>query len=62
MMFAADVFEKLNELNVTLQGKGLFAHERWKHVKSFKAKLGLFASKQVKQFLSFPFIRKTESA
>uniref|UniRef100_A0A8C4X772 SPIN-DOC-like zinc-finger domain-containing protein n=1 Tax=Erpetoichthys calabaricus TaxID=27687 RepID=A0A8C4X772_ERPCA len=43
MMFAADVFEKLNELNVTLQGKGLFAHEMWKHVKSFKAKLGLFA-------------------
>ena len=27
MMFAADIFEKLNKFNVTLQGKGLLAHE-----------------------------------
>ena len=27
LMFTADIFDKLNELNVTLQGKGLFAHD-----------------------------------
>ena len=27
MIFAADIFQKLNELNGTLQGKGLLAHE-----------------------------------
>ena len=41
MVFAADIFEKLNELNVTFQGKGLLAHEMWNHVKSFRAKLDL---------------------
>ena len=59
MMFAADVFEKLNELNVTLQGKGLFAHEMWKHVKSFKAKLGLFARQAGEgKFCHFPLLGK----
>ena len=46
-MFAADIFEKLNKLNVTLQGKGLLAHEMWNHVKSFRAKLDLFARQVV---------------
>ncbi|XP_052829707.1 zinc finger BED domain-containing protein 5-like [Octopus bimaculoides] len=32
LMFAADVFEKLNELNVKLQRKELLAHEMYKHV------------------------------
>ena len=27
IVFAADIFEKLNNLNVTLHGKGLLAHE-----------------------------------
>jgi hypothetical protein len=59
MMFAADVFEKLNELNVTLQGKGLFAHEMWKHVKSLKAKLGLFARQAGEgNFCHFPLLGK----
>uniref|UniRef100_A0A0L8FJV2 HAT C-terminal dimerisation domain-containing protein n=1 Tax=Octopus bimaculoides TaxID=37653 RepID=A0A0L8FJV2_OCTBM len=43
IMFAADMFEKLNEWNVTLQGKGLFVHEMFRHVRSFKIKVGLFA-------------------
>lgn len=43
LMFAADVFEMLNELNVKLQGKELLAHEMYKHVKSFQAKLSLFS-------------------
>ena len=37
-MFAADIMEKLNELNFMLQGKGLFVHEMWKYVKSFETK------------------------
>ncbi|XP_047100828.1 general transcription factor II-I repeat domain-containing protein 2-like [Schistocerca piceifrons] len=39
MMFVADIFAQLYELIVTLQGKGLFAHEMWTHVKAFKTKL-----------------------
>jgi len=56
LMFAADIFEKLNELNMTLQGKGLLAHEMWNHVKSFRAKLALFA-RQAKErsFCHFPY-------
>lgn len=37
MTFVADVFEKLNELNVTVQERDLFSHEMSKHIKSFKA-------------------------
>lgn len=40
----ADVFEKLNELNVILQEKRLFEHEML-HVKSFEGKVSLFARK-----------------
>ena len=59
MMFAADILEKLNELNVTLQGKGLLAHEMWNHVKSYKAKLDLFARQAVEvNFCHFPLLGK----
>ena len=47
MMFAADIFGKLNKLNVTLQGRGLLAHEMWNHAKLFRAKLDLFARQAV---------------
>ncbi|XP_037780254.1 general transcription factor II-I repeat domain-containing protein 2B-like [Penaeus monodon] len=40
---ATDVFEKLNELNVKMQGKEPLAHEMYKHVKSFQAKSSLFS-------------------
>ena len=40
-MFATDILEKLNNLNMKLQGDRLFAHEMLKHVKSFKIKIGL---------------------
>jgi len=56
LMFASDVFEKLNNLNMTLQGKGLFAHEMLMHLRSFQAKVGLFAGKLVRaSFVTFPF-------
>ncbi|GFY63212.1 hypothetical protein TNIN_344921 [Trichonephila inaurata madagascariensis] len=35
MIFADDMFEKLNELNERLKGKMLFTDEMWKYVKSF---------------------------
>ena len=41
--FAIDIMEKLNELNVKLQGNGIFAHEMYVHVKSFQMKLSLFS-------------------
>lgn len=60
MMLAADVFEKLNELNTTLQGKGFFC--TWNlEVNSSKAKLDLFAKEANEDNLLFPFIRKTKS-
>ena len=37
-MFAIDIMEKLNELNVKLQGNRLFAHEIYVHVRSFEAR------------------------
>ena len=41
--FASDIMEKLNELNVKLQGNGIFAHGMYVHVKSFQMKLSLFS-------------------
>lgn len=41
--YAADMFDKLSEVNVTLQGKGLFAHDLYVAVKSFEAKLALLS-------------------
>lgn len=59
MMFASDVFEKLNELNATLQGKGLFAHEMLRHVRSFQTKIGLFARQAGEgKFYHFPLLGK----
>jgi len=34
--FAIDIMKKLNELNVNLQGNGIFAHEMYVHVKHSK--------------------------
>eukprot|EP00106_Octopus_bimaculoides_P017034 XP_014784476.1 PREDICTED: general transcription factor II-I repeat domain-containing protein 2A-like [Octopus bimaculoides] len=56
MMFAVYMFEKLN---VTLQGKGLFVHEMFRHVRSFKTKVGLFARQEGKgKFCHFPLLRQ----
>ena len=58
-MFAIDIFEKLNELNVKLQGNCLFAHEMYVHVKSFQAKLSMF-SRQASEnrFCHFPLLKQ----
>ena len=56
MMYAADIFEKINDLKVTLQGKRLLAHKMWNHVKSFRANLDLFARQAVNaNFCHFPY-------
>jgi len=41
--FAVDLMEKLNELNGTLQGKNVFAHEMYNAVKSFTIKSNLLS-------------------
>ena len=46
--FAVDILDRLNELNVKLQGKGVFAHELFAERKSFQVKLVLF-SRQLKE-------------
>ena len=58
-IFAIEGFEKLNILNLELQGKGLFAHNMLTKVKAFEAKLLLF-SKQTFQnnFTHFALLNK----
>lgn len=48
LAFSVDLFGHMNELNVKLQGKGVFAHELYSDIKAFQVKLALF-SRQVKQ-------------
>ena len=61
MMFAADIFQKLNELNVSLQGKGLFAHEMLRQVRSFQIKIRLFWKHAGEgKFGHFPLLGKQE--
>ena len=57
--FSIDIMEKLNELNVKLQGNGIFAHEMYVHVKSFQMKLSLF-SRQAgnNRFCHFPLLKE----
>ena len=60
-MFAVDILEMLNELNVKLQGKGLLAHELYMHVKIFHTKLSLFCRQmEAKSFCHFPLLGKEE--
>ena len=49
VMFAVDIMEKLNELNVKLQGNSIFfAHEMYVHVKVFQQSSPCSPDKQVK--------------
>ena len=43
LAFAVDVTALMNELNTKLQGKGLFAHEMYSHVKAFMTKVMLIS-------------------
>ena len=48
--FAVDILDRLNELNVKLQGKGVFAHELFAEIKFFQVKL-VFFSRQLKELI-----------
>uniref|UniRef100_A0A0K2UKK2 General transcription factor III repeat domaincontaining protein 2like [Alligator mississippiensis] n=1 Tax=Lepeophtheirus salmonis TaxID=72036 RepID=A0A0K2UKK2_LEPSM len=51
--------EKLNELNVKLQGNGLFAHEMYVHVKSIKKMMLLFLRQAGNnKFCHFPSLKE----
>lgn len=60
LMFAVDVLQKMNDLNVKLLGKELFAHDMYMQVKTFKRQLDLM-SKQVEKgnFCHFPTLTGT---
>lgn len=56
--FVADIMQKMNELNMKLQGKGVFAHNLYLEVKYFIAKLKLFAKQLNEQnFFHFPLLK-----
>ncbi|XP_014670819.1 PREDICTED: general transcription factor II-I repeat domain-containing protein 2-like [Priapulus caudatus] len=61
--FAVDILSHMNELNVKLQGKDLFVHDMYTHVKAFISKLTLF-SRQIanKSFAHFPTLAMQEEA
>ena len=44
LAFSVDILDKLNELNIKLQGKGVFADELFVEIVSFQVKLGLFST------------------
>ena len=50
--------QKLNELNIKLQGKRVFAYELHREVKSFQLKLKLFAKQLNEQnFVHFLYLK-----
>ena len=52
----------LNELNLSLQGKGLFIYDMYTNVISFKTKLKLFSQQFQKKFLiHFPTLKQREN-
>ena len=54
LSFTVDIVRHLNTLNISLQGKGVFAHGLYWNVKAFQAKLQLFCTQvQQKVYLHF---------
>ena len=53
LAFSLDILDKLNELNIKLQGKGVFAHELFVEIVSFQVELGLFSH----NFVHFPVLQ-----
>ena len=58
LTFSVDILDKLNELNIKLQGKGVFAHELFVEIVSFQVKLGLFSTQlSAHNFVHFPVLQ-----
>ena len=58
LAFSVDILDKLNELNIKLQGKGVFAHELFVEIVSFQVKLGLFSTQlSAHNFVHFPVLQ-----
>ena len=57
--FAVDVMQKLNGLNIKLQGKGAFAHELYRRkIKAFQVKVKLIAKQlSVQNFVHFTHLK-----
>ena len=56
LTFSDHVFDKLNELYMTLQGKGFLANELRVEITSFQVKLTLFSEQLSEQnFAHFPY-------
>ena len=57
--FSVDILSFQNELNLLLQGKGLFVYDMYTNVTSFTRKLKLFSQQlQNKQLTHFPILQK----
>ena len=62
LMFAVDVLQTMNELNVKLQGKDLFAHDMYMNVKTFNRQLDLLSKQAGKgNFCHFPTLKGTKA-
>ena len=58
LAFSIDILDKLKELNIKLQGKGVFAHELFVEIVSFQVKLGLFSTQlSAHNFVHFPVLQ-----
>ena len=58
LAFSLDILDKLNELNIKLQGKGVFAHELYVEIVSFQVELGLFSTQlSADNFVHFPVLQ-----
>ena len=62
LFFSVDTLSYLNELNLSLQGKGLFIYDMYTNVISFTTKLKLFSLQyQKKLLIHFPTLKQREN-
>lgn len=62
LSFSVDLLSHLNDLNVSLQGKGLFIYDMYTNVTSFTSKLKLFSQQfQQEQLIHFPTLKQREN-